>query len=49
MTVLRCRLAAWLFRAAMAVLPAHPYKRAMMAAMAEHGRAWWAVWRAERG
>ena len=49
MTTLRCHVAAWLLRAAFAVLPAHPYKRALMAAMAEHGRAWWIAWRAERG
>lgn len=49
MTYLRAHLAAWLFGLAYRTMPNHPYKTAMIATMAEHGRVWWERWRAEAG
>lgn len=47
MTFLRAHIAAWLLGLSLRCMPPHPYKTAMIATMAEHGRQWWRVWRAE--
>lgn len=49
MRYLRAHLSAWLFGLAFRCMPPHPYKTALAFTMAEHGRQWWAAWRAEGG